>query len=136
MVENIITSPSLIGENITASLDIKVIRDRNSYSERLVVGLLTLCICLFGIVGNAMVIIAVLLSRKLQTPANAFVVTLAFADLFTCVANIWNVVALLFPDGKELHDRFERLTTITTKTIPLCIGVSLFTLAAISFKGP
>ncbi len=60
--------------------------------------------------------------------------TLAFADLITCVTNIWNVVALLLPNGRELQDQFERLTAITTKTLPVCIGVSLLTLAAISFN--
>ncbi len=134
MIENITTSSPLIGENLTASLDTEIIRDPNSYSERVVVGLLILCICIFGIVGNAMVTVAVLLSRKLQTPSNAFVVTLAFADLITCVANIWNVVALLLPNGRELQDRFERLTAITTITATICIGVSFLTLAAISIN--
>ncbi|XP_033126509.1 octopamine receptor-like [Anneissia japonica] len=52
---------------------------------------LTFCLsimAIIGIIGNTLVIIAVCKNRQLRTATNWFIVSLAFADLFVCVAII------------------------------------------------
>ncbi|XP_072028339.1 G-protein coupled receptor moody-like [Amphiura filiformis] len=104
-----------------------------SYTQRIVVGMICLLIFIFGSVGNSLVIIAVLLSRKLHTPPNVFVVSLATADLLTSVSLIWNVVALLGPNGWPLQNA-TWLCTVAGYIVLDCIGVSLLNLAAISLN--
>ncbi len=107
--------------------------DLYSYSSRIIIALLCLLICIFGSVGNSLVIIAVFLSRKLQTPPNAFVVSLAIADLLTSLFLIWNVVALLSPNGWLLPNA-KWLCSLAGFINILGIGVSLFSLASISLN--
>ncbi|XP_072028337.1 G-protein coupled receptor moody-like [Amphiura filiformis] len=113
--------------------DLKPSEELYSYAERVVIGFICLFVCIFGSVGNTLVIIAVLLSRKLQTPPNAFVVSLATADLLTSLFLIWNVVALLSPEDWPLPNA-KWLCTLAGFINVMGIGVSLFCLAAISLN--
>ena len=104
-----------------------------SYTERVVLATIFLFIAIFGTLGNSLVIIAVLLSRKLQTPPNAFVASLAVADLLTCASLTWNIVSLISFNGWPLNNA-KWLCTTAGYTVLVCIGVSLFSLSAISLN--
>ncbi|XP_072028335.1 probable G-protein coupled receptor No18 [Amphiura filiformis] len=126
-----------IGNSSSASDNETVViasnEDLYSYAERVVAAVICSIICIFGSIGNSLVIIAVLLSRKLHTPPNVFVVSLATADLLTSLFLIWDVVALLSSDGWPLPNA-KWLCTMTSFVIFVCIGTSLSNLAAISLN--
>ena len=55
---------------------------------------------------NSVVIISVILSKKLRTIKNAFVVNLNVADLLLTALKLpWLVIAFLSVDGWSLHDQ-------------------------------
>ncbi|XP_072029778.1 protein trapped in endoderm-1-like [Amphiura filiformis] len=99
-----------------------------AYWERVIVGIIYLVIFLLGIIGNSMVIIAVILSRKLREPTNCMITNLAVSDLLTCLMLIWNVVALLSKSGWPIAGWICSLagTVIYTSS-----GTSLYSLAII-----
>ncbi len=125
------SSSVLVDAILTTDSDSKTHVDLHSYTERLILAMLCLFICIIGTVGNSSVFIAVLLSRKLQTPTNAFVVSLAITDLITSLLLIWNVVTLLSPNGWPLPDAIW-LCVFTGYMSYNSLGISLLNLAAIS----
>ncbi|KAJ8024600.1 Histamine H1 receptor [Holothuria leucospilota] len=75
-------------------------------NQRIVVAALLSVIAVFGITGNILTIVAVILSKKLQTIANVFVVNLTIAGGLSCatlpftIANmIANADKSVIPDG-------------------------------------
>ncbi|XP_071812668.1 melatonin receptor type 1C-like isoform X2 [Apostichopus japonicus] len=54
-------------------------------THRLLVGLAFLLIAVIGVIGNSLLLFAVMLSRKLHTTTNIFVVNLAISDLIGCL---------------------------------------------------
>ncbi|XP_072018747.1 G-protein coupled receptor moody-like [Amphiura filiformis] len=102
-----------------------------SYGERIFVAICWLLISIFGTLGNSLVIVAVLLSRKLRTVTNVFVVSLAVADLLTSLFLIWSVFALLGRNGWPLPQA-EWFCIAGGFMIFTCTGASLWNLAAIS----
>ena len=68
-----------------------------TYPERVVTASILLLISLINIIGNSMVILAVVFSKKLRTSTNVFVVSLSSADLLAGVAAPMSAVALLSP---------------------------------------
>nr|XP_054765080.1 thyrotropin-releasing hormone receptor-like [Lytechinus pictus] len=66
-----------------------------SYKHRIIVSALLLFVSLLGMAGNFLVILSVMVSKKLQTPTNVLVVSLAVADLMTCLIIPLQVVMLL-----------------------------------------
>ena len=71
----------------------------SDYKQRVIVAVLYLMVVVLGIFGNTLVILAVLLSKKLRTATNAFVVSLSVADLLTCLGLPWDAAATLGRDG-------------------------------------
>ncbi|XP_022102922.1 alpha-1B adrenergic receptor-like [Acanthaster planci] len=67
--------------------------------QRIIVGCIYSLVAVVGFSGNFMVILAVILSRKLQTRTNVFVVNLAVADLLTCGSIPFTAVALFSLSG-------------------------------------
>ncbi|XP_072044898.1 adrenocorticotropic hormone receptor-like [Amphiura filiformis] len=122
------TKPAFLNNSFTMNSE-----THNSYGERIFTGLAYLIISIFGTTGNSLVIIAILLSRKLQTPTNIFVASLATADLLTCLFLIWNVIALLGRDGWPLPHA-EWLCAVAGFAIFTCTGVSVYTLATIALN--
>ncbi|XP_072020012.1 G-protein coupled receptor moody-like [Amphiura filiformis] len=104
-----------------------------SYGERVFVAICWLLITIFGTLGNSLVIVAVLLSRKLRTDTNVFVVSLAVADLLTSLFLFWSVFALLGRNGWPLPQA-EWLCVAGGFMIFACTGVSLWNLVAISLN--
>ncbi|XP_038069271.1 alpha-1A adrenergic receptor-like [Patiria miniata] len=88
-----------------------------------------------GTTGNSLVILAVLLSKKLRTTTNAFVVNLSVADLLTCLmlpAYAIYVQALLFGIGDTLVGFW---VGIVTKVIEYTtLGCSILTLMCIALN--
>ncbi|XP_038045218.1 G-protein coupled receptor moody-like [Patiria miniata] len=97
--------------------------------QRTIVASLILIISLVGIIGNSLVILAVLLSKKLRTTTNAFVVNLSIADLLTCLVIPWDAVALLGKDGLPVG---EWICSIVAAVIFTTVGCSICTLASIA----
>ena len=104
-----------------------------SYPERVLVASIWTFISFFGIIGNTLVIVAVISSRKLQTPSNVFISNLATADLLTCLFLIGKVIGILGRNGWPFP-KAEWFCTLSGFMIFLCVGVSLFNLAAISLN--
>ncbi|XP_022091517.1 beta-4C adrenergic receptor-like [Acanthaster planci] len=99
--------------------------------QRIVVSCLFALISVLGTAGNSLVIVAVILSRKLRTATNVFVVNLSLADLFTCLVLPWNVVALLSPDGWPIDGAVCAIAAVVIFT---CVSCSVYTLAAIAIN--
>ncbi|XP_071503826.1 G-protein coupled receptor moody-like [Diadema antillarum] len=74
------------------------------YRQRIAVSVMLLAIFLIGVVGNALVLVAVVVSQKLQTSTNAFVVCLSVTDLFSCLVLPFQVVNVLSTTGPLLPD--------------------------------
>ena len=103
----------------------------DDYTQRIVVSCLFALISIVGTFGNSLVIAAVLVSRKLRTATNVFVVSLSFADLLTCLFLPWNVVALLSTEGWPTADEICATAAVVMFT---CVGCSVYTLAAIAIN--
>ena len=100
-----------------------------SYLERQIVASMFVVAGIVGFCGNSLVIIAVVLSRKLRTSTNAFVVNLAADDLLTCTLLPWTAVAILSENGWQLPKFiciFDGMGLVT------CLGCSINTLACIA----
>ncbi|XP_038048178.1 melatonin receptor type 1A-like [Patiria miniata] len=55
-----------------------------SYAERQTLAAVGIIVSFLGIIGNTLVIAAVILSKKLRTTTNVFILNLSVADLLTC----------------------------------------------------
>ena len=92
----------------------------------------TVCYCLFtpiGLLGNALVIASVIISKKLRTTTNILVVNLAVADLL-------DMRFLPFPDGRarqQLYPLPEIVCKVVAGVLSLGLSVSISTLSAIAF---
>ncbi|XP_033640073.1 alpha-1B adrenergic receptor-like [Asterias rubens] len=105
----------------------------DDYTQRCIVSGIFIVVCIVGTFGNGLVILAVLLSRKLRTVTNVFVVNLAAADLLVCFVLPWNAVGLLTKpgDGWPLPDQLCVAVALISFT---CVGCSLYTLATIAIN--
>ncbi|KAJ8032755.1 Rhodopsin, GQ-coupled [Holothuria leucospilota] len=99
-------------------------RDRDFF----IIGGLYIFITLSGIIGNTIVILAVVFSKALRTACNVFIVNLAVADLLTCLVLPLYVLAF-WTDYRPYLDKvcFAALSVSYTT-----IGCSIYTLASIS----
>ncbi|XP_072037252.1 melatonin receptor type 1B-A-like [Amphiura filiformis] len=102
-----------------------------NYWEQIFTAILTLLISVTGIIGNTLIILAVAFSQKLQTSTNAFVTSLAVADLLTSIFLIWFSVSILGHNEWPIPNAIW-LCDVTGFTIYACRGTSLYTLAAIA----
>ncbi|XP_033634038.1 muscarinic acetylcholine receptor M4-like [Asterias rubens] len=103
----------------------------DDYRQRVVVGSVYCLVAVTGFVGNVLVILAVILSKKLQTRTNAFVVNLATADLVTCTAAPFTALALLSEDGWPLPDA---ICSVAAAVYFSCLSCSVMNLTAISIN--
>ncbi|XP_071818621.1 melatonin receptor type 1A-like [Apostichopus japonicus] len=84
-----------------------------------------------GIPGNTLVILAVLLSKRLQTVSNIFIVNLAVADLITCC---------ILPVKASVHwtnfysTSLERRCKVELTIVHICVGASLYSLSSIALN--
>ena len=104
-----------------------------SYPEKIFVATMELLISICGISSNSIIILAVCLSKKLQTRTNVFVVSLTAADLLSSVGLIPNIIALYGRSGWALpgHEWFCELGAFLLLT---CLGVGLYSLSGIALN--
>ncbi|XP_071484353.1 beta-4C adrenergic receptor-like [Diadema antillarum] len=100
-------------------------------AQRIFVAILFIIASIVGVVGNSVVIAAVIVSRRLRTITNVFVVNLAVADLLTSAAVPWNAVALLSPGGWPLQ---PWVCSVAGGIMYLCIAASLYSLASVALN--
>ena len=96
--------------------------------QRILIAIILLIASVAGTFGNSLVILSVLLSRKLRSPTNVFVVNLSVADLLTCLALPWNIVALLSFDGWPIADW---VCSVAAVILYIPVFTSVITLASI-----
>lgn len=101
----------------------------DDYTQRVIVATAVICTSLLGICGNSLVILSVMLSRKLRTASNVFIVNLACSDLLTSLHTPWNAVALLSRNGWPLP---AWICTAAAGIMFVCVGCSLYNLASIA----
>ena len=94
---------------------------------------LTLLIAVVGVIGNSVVILAVVLSNRLRSSTNWFVANLALADFVTCVCLPLHrpAVTLFRSLGWPLSQWYCAAVEGITS---MCIGASIATLALIGFN--
>ncbi|XP_038056965.1 octopamine receptor 1-like [Patiria miniata] len=97
--------------------------------QRVILTSIMIFICIVGVLGNIIVISAVILSKKLRCVTNIFVVSLAVADLMTCLNIPWMAVATLSEAGWILPDW---ICTACGFVLMVCIGSSIYTLACVA----
>ncbi|XP_022109790.1 melatonin receptor type 1C-like [Acanthaster planci] len=103
-----------------------------SYSERQVFAAIFGIISVVGTVDNALVIAAVILSRKLRNATNMFVLNLSIADFLTCIYTIpINMVAVLSEDNWPPPNAPCKLAGFL---LVLCSSCSLNNLACIAIN--
>ncbi|XP_072167101.1 G-protein coupled receptor moody-like [Diadema setosum] len=88
-------------------------------------------IAIIGIAGNSLVIAAVALCRKLQTPTNVFVVSLAVTDLLSCITLPFQAAMFLSTEDSRLPDG---LCAFIGAVSIICLVGSIVTLALIAFN--
>ncbi|XP_038055123.1 neuropeptides B/W receptor type 2-like [Patiria miniata] len=101
----------------------------STYGERQLIAAFYGVVAVVGTVGNCLVLLAVLLSRKLRTVPNVFVVNLSIADLISSLSVPWQAVAVLSVDKWPLPDW---VCTMGALGVLIPIGCSLDTLALIA----
>ena len=102
--------------------------------EQIITAVLFELIAIVGIIGNSMVILAVSFSLKLQTATNAFVTSLAVADLVTCFFYlVGDGIATLGNESWPIPQVYW-LCKLSAFMYFACIGASLYTLGAIAIN--
>ncbi|KAJ8034749.1 G-protein coupled receptor moody [Holothuria leucospilota] len=102
----------------------------DSYPQRVIIAILFIVVFVLGTTGNSLTIFAVILSRKLQTVTNVFVINLAVADLLTCLNLSFNIVAKLRTSDWPAATLWT--CSIAGAILLICTGVSVYTLATIA----
>ncbi len=101
------------------------------YAERVFSGIVILIIIFVGCVGNSLIISSVILSRKLRTSTNVFVVSLSTADIMTSLALTVFLLPRFHKSGWPLPNH-KWLCGASAFVVFTCTGVSLYNLSAIA----
>ncbi|XP_071795129.1 melatonin receptor type 1B-A-like [Asterias amurensis] len=103
-----------------------------SYKSRIFIACIEILVTILGLVGNSLVIWSVILSKKLRTVTNAFVVNLSVADFWTSLSYPWTCVALLSHESWPLAS--EVPCVIAAVQVYTGIGASMYSLASIALN--
>ena len=131
MNESNLLSNVVFNETNSDEISNSIIRSYLTFSERVVVSVLTILITACGFIGNSVVILCILLSHRLRTVCNIFVLNLCIADLLTCLTGPFMVLAFLSTD------EWKRPAVICSGVAFInvtCIGCSVYTLTTISIS--
>ncbi|PIK46422.1 putative alpha-1A adrenergic receptor-like [Apostichopus japonicus] len=105
----------------------------DSLGQRIFVAIILGVVCILGVFGNGLVILACLVSHRLRDATNVFVVNLAIADFLTCLFTPANIIALIGVHEVPTHgSTFDIFCTIGAAVTYISIGVSLYTLASLA----
>ncbi|XP_038071941.1 melatonin receptor type 1B-A-like [Patiria miniata] len=126
-----VTTSTVVTEGVTLDPTESSTFEFSDYTQRVIVATMFLVISLLGIFGNTLVILAVLLSNKVRTATNAFVVNLSVADFLTSLVIPWNAVALLGREGLPVG---VWVCSITAAVQYASVGCSIFSLVAIALN--
>ncbi len=88
--------------------------------------------CIMGLVGNSLVIWSVILSKKLRTVTNAFVVNLSVADFWTSLSYPWICIALVSHETWPMESEFPCI--LAAIQLYTGLGTSFYTLASIALN--
>ncbi|PIK53870.1 putative alpha-1A adrenergic receptor-like [Apostichopus japonicus] len=99
--------------------------------HRIIVAAILLIASVLGSVGNALVILAVVASKKLRTSTNAFVVNLAVADFLTSMFLPFLALSLVIDNDPAIP---PWLCGTAMAFVYSCLGCSLYTLASIAIN--
>ena len=99
------------------------------YCERQIIAAIVGIASLCGIFGNTLVLLSVILSRKLRTITNVFVLNMSIADLIPSMIIPFQIVAILSDEGYLLSDS---ICVIIAFTFVTCLGASVNTLTCIA----
>eukprot|EP00057_Strongylocentrotus_purpuratus_P015060 XP_011669534.1 PREDICTED: beta-3 adrenergic receptor-like [Strongylocentrotus purpuratus] len=102
-----------------------------AFKHRAIVAGILLVFALVGLLGNALVIISVIVGRKLRTITNILVVNLAFADFMTCILLPFQSAGLLSQTGRYPLHEMVCAAVAAVQYISACCSV--YTLVAIAF---
>ncbi|XP_033634222.1 melatonin receptor type 1B-A-like [Asterias rubens] len=102
------------------------------YEARIGLACVWISVSILGLVGNSLVIWSVILSKKLRTVTNAFVVNLSVADFWTSLSYPWIAVALVSHDSWPLESEVPCI--IAACQLYTGLGASLYTLASIALN--
>ena len=98
--------------------------------QSLGVAIVVSVVIIVGIIGNSLVILAITVSRKLQTTTNMFVLNLSVADLLSCLIVMpYQVFTVLHEEENPIS---ERLCVVLGALLYLLFAVSLLSLAFIA----
>ncbi len=100
-----------------------------THAQRAVIGVLVILVCIFGFFGNSLTIFAVVLSKKLRSTTNVFVVNLAVADLLSCLFQPWDAVGLLSMGGWPIAGW---ICTVSSGISLVCLSFTVIDLAFIA----
>ncbi|XP_072013800.1 melatonin receptor type 1B-B-like [Amphiura filiformis] len=102
-----------------------------TYTQRIIIGIFVMLICIFGFFGNSLTIFAVILSKKLRTTTNVFVVHLAIADLLSCLFQPWDAIGLWSMDGWPIA---TWICTLSSGISLVCLSFTVIDLALIAIN--
>ncbi|XP_003731731.1 orexin receptor type 2-like [Strongylocentrotus purpuratus] len=102
-----------------------------AFHHRAIVASILIALTPIGLFGNALVIVAVVVAKKLRTITNILVINLAVTDLVTCLCFPFLSAGLLNQTGSyPMHDM---ICASIAGVINTCLGCSTLTLLAIAF---
>ncbi|XP_030830296.1 alpha-1B adrenergic receptor-like [Strongylocentrotus purpuratus] len=114
--------------NRSSDTDLFVFED---YNQRIAIASIFCIVFLVGSIGNTLVITAVVLSRKLRSSTNWFIVNLGCSDLLICLSLPFNTVATLSRDGWPLPGW---ICAVNSAVSWISLGGSIMTLALIAYN--
>ncbi|XP_063963878.1 rhodopsin, GQ-coupled-like [Lytechinus pictus] len=102
-----------------------------AFHHRVIVASILIASSIIGLLGNSLVIISVITTKKLRTITNILVVNLAVADFLSCVCFPFIVIGLLNQTGQyPLH---ESVCASVAGVLHTCVLCSASTLVVIGF---
>ena len=104
-----------------------------AYWEQILTSIIIGLIAIIGLIGNSMIIVAVVISRKLRTSTNVFVTSLAATDLLASFFMIPYMVGVLGKDGWPIPQA-QWMCVLTGYMVYACTWTSVCTLAAIAIN--
>ncbi|XP_041453767.1 melatonin receptor type 1B-like [Lytechinus variegatus] len=123
-LQNITSSSNTVKSGVVSVFD-------GNEMHMTIISVLYIIITIVGMVGNIFVLVAVVLSRKLHTFTNVFVVNLSLFDFWTCFALPFQAVGIMATNGWPLP---PAICTIISAMAIVTQSGSVMTLALIGIN--
>ncbi|XP_071840265.1 G-protein coupled receptor moody-like [Apostichopus japonicus] len=99
--------------------------------QKMAISILLCVVTVVGIVGNILVVVAVVRFRTLWTPTNKFIASLAVSNLISCATVPYHITTILGEPPKSSNNNNSGCTAIAAIAISVQV-ISLLTLALIA----